>query len=366
MEKAGSGLSDVYRFVNENGGEVSFGPVDDNNAFEVTIYCRKEVVDDVTKTASPLNVISTRYASNLLEVVKLPEVVWHAGTKARKAEDVWDSTEAEWLPPFVPYARRLFSFHNLKNPANPLHSQIDINDIETVSTEEFAANQDGERRFVWLLNECLYRHLEAQGLCIDKKRMRAYFPRTEEGPREITYQARVRQATRTIVKQKPRYWEHQSFWFRFERFDDTWALLILPGYVFTINGWRNLLDGDRVNVLSTKRASRDYNNVVHNNLVFWTWILSGGEQGIFSLKMGPNFKSDSSPNIQEYPTPSSDINIDHTPQILLKATLPTTVAHDVEIDETLRQGLSDEQDSAELAELEKEISRLAISQSEEE
>ena len=73
MEKAGSGLSDVWRSANENKNVVSFGPTDDNAAFEVTIHRRPEVVDEVTETAYHRNFI--RYASNLLEVVNLPSVI---------------------------------------------------------------------------------------------------------------------------------------------------------------------------------------------------------------------------------------------------------------------------------------------------
>jgi predicted HTH transcriptional regulator len=38
MDKAGSGLSDLYRLVRENGGDVRFGPSDDNAAFVVEIF----------------------------------------------------------------------------------------------------------------------------------------------------------------------------------------------------------------------------------------------------------------------------------------------------------------------------------------
>ena len=108
MEKAGSGLSDIWRSANENQNDVNFGPTDDNTAFQITIHCRPEAVDSVTKTAYHRNFV--RYASNFLEVVTLPKSIWHAGTKARKAKDVWERTESDWLPPFITHAKADFHF----------------------------------------------------------------------------------------------------------------------------------------------------------------------------------------------------------------------------------------------------------------
>ena len=146
-----------------------------------------------------------------------------------------------------------------------------------------------------MLGLTLQRHLAARGLVVDKKRNRAYFPRSASGPRKVTYQARVQRATRTVAKARgkrkdgtPSYWEHASLGYRFEKFGDTWALVLVPSYVFTYDGRRGLLDGARVNRLSTKRQSRDYNSSAHYNLIFWLWVLSGGDGDKFSLYDGPS------------------------------------------------------------------------------
>ncbi len=297
MERAGSGLPDVWQKCDENKNEVSFGPIDNNAAFEITISRRPEAVDTITGTASSSDHF-THYTSNLLEVVNLPDVVWHAGTTARKAKDVWENTETDWLPPFMTYAERLFTFENLSISANPLFAAIDSNDIEKMTIEEFI-DVYGEQRFVWLLNTYFFRHLETQGLWVDKDRKRAYFPKTDDNFRKITYQARVRRATRKVVKKINNYWEHKSFWFRFERFEDVWALVLLPSYVFTTDGKKDLLSGDLVNKLSTARQSRDYNNVVHNDLVFWTWVLSDEKHSTFALNTGPSDMQSRSTSVNE-------------------------------------------------------------------
>ena len=149
----------------------------------------------------------------------------------------------------------------------------------------------------------------------------AYFPRTDEGPRRIKYQARLRRATRTVVKNVRNYWEHKSFRFRFERFGDVWTLVMLPGYVFTTDGKSDLLEGKVVNRLSTKREGRDYNQVVHNDLVFWTWVLSEGKHNIFALNTD-------SIETQTDMIPPDKIHKRNGNQIRIRANLSATVARD--------------------------------------
>jgi hypothetical protein len=375
MEKAGSGLADVHRLVRENGGKVTFGPMAGNTAFEVVIHSRPEAVDRRTGTAAV--VVSTRYAANLLEVAELPARVWQAPTEHRHPKDVWANTDAPWLPPFLVHAQHIYTFFDLSMKANPLREVVDTRKVNWQPVDEFAAKEDGERRLVWLMNECLHRHLKARGLAVDYRRKRAYFSRTEEGKRAIAYQARLRRSTRTVTKpvispttQQIRYWEHQAFSYMFERFADIWALQILPGYVFTRDGARDLLSGERVNILSTKRASRDYNSKVHTDLVFWTWVLSGGEQGSFALQMGPS-PGQLERARQLVPPPSKrqkaarnadDISVyttaENVPGILIKASLPTLTVYNLE-EASEEDDAGDDQESAERVELEDELAALA-------
>lgn len=350
MEKAGSGLSDVWQESEKNKNKVNFGPIDDNTAFEITISRRPEVADTITRTASSSDNF-TRYASNLLEVVSLPDVIWHAGTEARQAKEVWEKTETNWLPPFMTYSGKLFTFHNLSTPVNPLYSVIDTNDTGKMTVEEFIDTY-GEQPFVWLLNRCFYRHLEAKGLWVDKERKRAYFSRTDEGPRRIKYQARLRRATRTVVKKIRNYWEHKSFRFRFERLGDVWTLVMLPGYVFTTDGRSDLLEGKVVNRLSTKREGRDYNNVVHNDLVFWTWVLSDGKHNIVML----NTDSTRTQGM----IPPDKIHKQNGNQIRIRANLSATVAPDFGDDARGRKQV-EKLEANRLARLESEFSQ-AVSQ----
>ena len=380
MDKEGSGLADVHKLVNDNGGRVTFDPINDNAAFEAIIYSRPEAVDRQTGTAA--RVVSTRYAANLLEVMGLPDRVWHAPSPYSRARDVWAATDAQWLPPFIPHEQKLHTFFDLDDVSNPLREMVDVEEAGWVTLDQFCADaegrrsDEGERRLVYLLNECLYRHLDHCGLYVDKKRKRAYYPRTQQGNRSITYQARLRRSTRTVTKQvispstqKVRYWEHQSFSFMFERFGDTWVLQILPGYVFTRDGYKDLLAGDRVNVLSTKRESRDYNYKVHTDLFFWTWVMAVGEQGMFALRLGPR------PEVQKRTGGKRTAKTRWQgkndaasrgrgggadgPQILIKASLPTLATYNLELADEEDESLMDKRRRAELEDLEDELAVLA-------
>ena len=376
MDKAGSGLSDVYKTVRSNGGDVRFGPTENNDGFEVVIMTRPEAVDEVTGTATPVVLTTSRYAANILEVVSLPENIYHAGTELQHHRQLFAALPKEWLPPSLFLSGRLYSFHDFEDPRNPLDKVIDDGDVEALSLREFMADQEGERQLVQLLNLGLEKHLYRRGLIVDRKRKRAYFPRTEVGSRSISYQARLRRARRTVVKARvsPRtgkvsYWEHEALGYRFDKFGDTWGLLLEPGYVFTFDGTKGLLAPERVNRLSTKRAARDYNATVHQDLSFWAWCLSGGKTS-FALDLSwprPNQVvvveagdadddrwSDVLPMQAERVGDGEDAS--RYPHIVLSARLPTVTVNDLD----LAPGDAEESDADDALEvLDEELEELA-------
>ena len=160
--------------------------------------------------------------------------------------------------------------------------------------------------------------------------------------------------------------------YRFDKFGATWGLLLEPGYVFTFDGEKGLLAPDRVNRLSTKRAARDYNATVHQDLSFWAWCLSGGEIS-FALDLSwPRPKqiaddaaghadndrwSDVLPMQAERADGGEDSN--PYPHIVLSARLPTVTVNDLE----LAPGNAEESDADDALEaLDEELEGLAEEQ----
>ncbi|MFD1145402.1 ATP-binding protein [Larkinella insperata] len=347
MDKEGSGLADVYKWVKANAGTVTFGPSDENDHFTVTIYSRKEAVDEITKTASPLITRSTRCAINILELIDFPQIVYSATTEYWNGKGVWEATQSAWLPSFCLRSGRLWSFSNLNDRHNPLSKAIENGTQEVMKTTDFISIEDG-RWFVDLMNRNLYQHFKSIGLICDEKRRRAYFPAIKDSdqPRVYRYQARTKKATRTVVKPHIGskggiiYWEHQSFNFRLERLGDTWGLFINPGYAFTTGGWKYLVSPERANILSTKRASRDYNQTVHNSTYFWVQVLAGtNDNGIIVLQTAPS-PPDLPKSTQNLNT-STDISSDEVmdsfrlklPRIAFSDVLPTASLNDVVLDD---------------------------------
>jgi len=286
MDKQGSGLPDVEVEVRHNGGQVTFGPTHENQSFRAVIYRRPEIVDERTRTATSL-VQRTKYSANLLELVSHPDTLWSGISNVKKVGDVVDQLPSPYGWPFVWKHGEIITFSDLTDPENPLSRFVRKGSAREHRWSTWEADEERRRELVWLLNECFYKMLYRRLMIVDRHRKRAYFPRTDKGSREITYRASFRQATRTVTKaviskrtQRVVYWEHEAFWFAFESFADIWALRILPGYVFTTDGERALLYHKRVGALATKKAARDYNQQVLNDLVFWAWIFTEGEEKV--------------------------------------------------------------------------------------
>jgi hypothetical protein len=201
------------------------------------------------------------------------------------------------------------------------------------------------------------RHLQERGLIVDRKRQRAHFARSDEGQVRVDYPARFRRASRTVVKSRISknggilYWEHQAVGYQFEQFGNVWGLIIVPCYAFTWNGVRGYLSSARIGRLATRRAARDYNGTVHNDLVFWSWLLAGGQESSFALQVVP---------VGEVLTHEGRDFSGHTlpkdeSAIVLASRLPTATVSEVE--EVV--SASDFTSDGDLEELEEELALLA-------
>lgn len=284
MEKRGSGLSDVFAEAQRFSSYVKFGPSEANDYFEATISARPEVIDQVTNTAKHAEQFVERYSSNISEFTHVPQHIYITETIVSKIE-ILESLSFETSPSFVYWDGKLLTFFDPTRRQFGFSSFVDAGTMECLQVDEFCDNLDGRRKFIELLNLTFMAHLSYLGLRIDKEKKRAYFSRDlrREDNVQIRYQARVKAATRTVVKKRVSqstgkivYWEHKSFSFRIERFGESLGLVIIPNYSFTIDGISTYIKADRINKLSTKRASRDYNMHYLNDLSFWKWVIANG------------------------------------------------------------------------------------------
>jgi hypothetical protein len=291
MDRRGSGLSDMVLVTVNNNGSVKFGPSSDNRHFIVTIEARPEAVDEITNTALPVAEETVRYSSNLIPFATMPEKVWHAGTTAQSNASFYRGAEGLAVPPGHVSDGRFYTLYNLEELADALVSPFDPGDIETLNFTELVSMPGGEAIALKLLYELLFEHLKSKELQIEFDRRRAYFGRGKEPELKVSYQGRLRKATRTVVKARTKrdsddvvYYEHKAFSFSIMRFGIDWALVISPGYAFTRDGLRKPISRERTTSLSTRRAARDFNPTVLQDISFWLAILSSEADGLFALE----------------------------------------------------------------------------------
>src|SRR5690606_19740513 len=152
--------------------------------------------------ATPLVVNEpSRFAGNLFEVLELPQVIYHAATSLRSNYEINSKRNEAWYAKFILHRERLWSFYNPDDPKSNLHQFIEAGTIEEMSVDEFVSLNQGTRELVRLLNDCLIDHLFSIGLRVDVVKKRAYFTKNFDGtPKEISYQGRLKKATRTVAK----------------------------------------------------------------------------------------------------------------------------------------------------------------------
>lgn len=295
MDKEGSGLPDVIRESNNNLNTVEFSPTQDNAGFVAVIQCRPEalLVDQETNTAASQQ-SELRYSPNLLRILAWPERISKLGTIAKSREI--GAVEKAGPAPFGSHRYWIWTFASLDDlSVRPLLDLSVDEERHVVPTSELLCHPDAGAVLPRLLNMALSTYLNGLGLRLkyEPGRIRAYYPSDEGKPREISYRSTFRQSKRTVAKPvisrntgKIAYWEHKAVSLRFERFDSEWALSLLTGYVFTLDGDFQSISSERIGPLSTKRAARDYNPTVFHDLVFWARMLSVGAESSFSMPVG--------------------------------------------------------------------------------
>ncbi len=291
MDRRGSGLSDMVLATVNNNGSVFFGPSADNAQFTVTIEARPEAVDEITNTALPIAEETVRYSSNLIPIETKPAKVWHAATTAGSNRAFYRGTEGLAVPPGHVSDGRFYSLYDLEQLAEAMVSPFDPGEVEALDFDELIALPGGEPIALKLLYDLLFEHLKTKGLQIEYDRRRAYFARGDQPELKVSYQGRLRKATRTVVKARTKhesndivYYEHKAVSFSIMRFGGDWAVVLTPGYAFTRDGVRNPISRERTNALSTRRAARDFNPSVLQDVSFWLAILSGEAEGLFALE----------------------------------------------------------------------------------
>ncbi len=202
----------------------------------------------------PPQLIKEPLHASLLPLSRLPLVVFSADTQFRKSNvlDLFDMlnthTNRSILYAFELRDKKIYTFHDLRNPDNPFRGTYDQSTVESLKSVELWDSIDGHRLYVALLNRALKNYLKKKGVAYDPLHYRYYFvPDRNAIKRRFTYTSLSgRQTTKSVVinpiikatgQPKP-YWIHLAANLSFQHVAPMqWVLTIRPERHLTKDGF---------------------------------------------------------------------------------------------------------------------------------
>jgi len=162
-------------------------------------------------------------------------------------------------------------------------------DIEAIDLVDMAADDEGHRRVMALLNRGLGRHLAMHGVRFDREHQRYWFSANRDYQTGVVSDRRYRYITKTGRSQeKPvvhhahrrtgeakNEWYHEAARLRFERFGSAWFLSVRPEFHVTLDGVEPL-PSHRIGPKVTRKKSHIYNGQYLDRLWLWKHFLSDG------------------------------------------------------------------------------------------
>ena len=230
--------------------------------------------------------------SSLLPLTHLPQAVFFAlcGFTDRQEDEVKRRIQypddPSVLVRFLIREKRLYTFHDLRQPSGPFANVIDLRGVERCRSIKLWQDAEGHRRFVTLLNRAMYKHTATLGVRFDPPHWRYYFPAEEagkervvryrplnmaSGKRKVAWEARKRS-----TGESKGFWWHLAADIRFHRMaDDQWCLSIRPERHLTLDGLTPL-PPKRVGRRVTSLKARMFNDKYLREVNFWRDYLANG------------------------------------------------------------------------------------------
>lgn len=189
-----------------------------------------------------------RLHTNLLEVTRLPQLIYRATTTLRDPAEFRERLKKQLeYPPreWLFHDKQIYSVHDLRD--EPWASACDIETVDPIEATKWASSEDpAERRlFVWILNGCLRSFAGKIGMRYSKDDDALFFKKTVDlSPRVKRYRSRQQSTERVVFREyrsnsdppKIFFYRHVGFEPRFRHFDGKWCLEINPTYLFTSDG----------------------------------------------------------------------------------------------------------------------------------
>lgn len=228
-----------------------------------------------------------RLFSNRLFVKMQPQIMTFAPSGFESTSKVRAELKPGFVPPFCLRGKHLFTLSDLRNRRCILRKCCDSTKIRDMTPREWINDTSLRNDYVFLLNQLLGIHLYRCGLKYNHRLKVNYFPRDNSTDTEFKrkwYNVRTeRHSSRTVVKYYEygpnRFWRHQAVSLRFRFMNKSLGLEVVPRYLFTTDG-QTLWDSEKIGPYTTRIKAQERNLNFLTNVLFWSDILSQGQQEI--------------------------------------------------------------------------------------
>jgi len=293
MDKAGTGLVDTVKFMEEHYGAAKFSVGTNNDHVSATLIQAEATGDTVGQTAYPVGQREV-FLTNLFPFVSLPPTLFMLPLD--EAYNQRPSPQRS-SPPFFPegiedpardmvFVRHdgaLLSFGDFRN-YELFSKRVGYMDYVTEKTvESFITDPNNRRLYVQLLGRHWERFLKSKsdsGFYVDYKARRAYFLPKDGAENVFVYDSpQRRNIQRAVVKKRETptrvEFENEGITYSVVQFGTRWAVQTKPFYVFTKSDGKTPLTGINQTRRATRRYKFDRNKAVEADMKFWSIFLAG-------------------------------------------------------------------------------------------
>jgi hypothetical protein len=295
MDKAGTGLVDAVKFMEEHYGTAHFSVGSNNDHVYATLVQAKSSGDAVAQTVYP---IAQReiFLTNLFPFVSIPSTIY-----SMPLDRLYDvRPPPPFFPPeiedparqlvFVKHGGSLHSFSDFRKYELFAKRVGHIDYVVEREVTSFTAKPDERRIFVQLLGRHWERFLKAKssfGFNVDYKRRRAYFlPKDGQDNVYIYDSPQRKRIQRAVVKKRETSsrveFENEGITYSVVQFGQQWAIQTKPFYVFTKSDGVTPVPGIHQTRKATRRYKFDRNKAVEADMKFWS-IFLGESKTIMDL-----------------------------------------------------------------------------------
>ena len=226
-----------------------------------------------------------QFYSNLLPVVRLPKC--YVAQSLKNSVDDLRKAVSGFLPPFTITNKKLYTLGDLRHRDSAFKDHFK-GKIQISTGEDLLLDDERRRDYIYLLNRLLGLHNNGCGIRYNKDFKRNYFPRQNDEDLEfkldwVSVRTGKKAPERIIAKYYKyglfEFWRHLAASMSFVQFGSNIYLQIIPKYFFTKDG-EAPCDSDLVGAYTTRVKAREFNPQVLNHVLFWSHVLSQGQDAI--------------------------------------------------------------------------------------